>query len=163
MIGQIVSQNDSLLPYVYEEAATCGEKPLKTLKRSQEILENCLKSLNKAYVIVDGIDECPPSEKKTIASWFQTLVTSMSEDDPARMRCIFSSQNDRETGRLFKGLPSVVIKSADLLGDITTFCNIEGDKIKTKFSLPDREKQEIIQKVSCEAKGRYWMIKLDRS
>ena len=158
MIGQIVIQNDSLLPYIYEEAATCGEKPLKTLKRSQEILERCLKSLDKAYIIVDGLDECPPSEKKTIASWFQTLVNLVWEDDRARMRCIFLSQNDKETGRLFKGLPSVLIRSADLFGDIKTFCNVEGDKIKTKFLLPDREKDEIIQKVSNEAKGRYSLV-----
>lgn len=155
MIGQIVIQNDSVLPYVYEEAATCGEKPLKTLKRSQEILERSLKSLDKVYIIVDGLDECPPSEKKTIASWFQTLVSSVSEDERVRMRCLFLSQNDKETGRLFKGLPSVSIRSEDLLGDIKKFCNIEGDKIKNRFGLPDHEKEEIIQKVSYEAKGKY--------
>lgn len=160
MIGQIVLQNDSLVPYVYEKAATCGEKPLKTLKRSQDTLEVALKSLDNVYIVVDGLDECPPSEKEAIASWFQTLIHSMSEDDRANMRCIFLCQNDKETSKLFKGLPSVQIGSADLAGDIKTFCRIEGERIKNKFALSDSEKDEIVQKVSHEAKGRYSLIKV---
>ncbi|KAH0563181.1 hypothetical protein GP486_002248 [Trichoglossum hirsutum] len=160
MIGQIVLQNDSLVPYVYEKAATCGEKPLKTLKRSQDILEIALKSLDRVCIIIDGLDECPPSEKETIASWFQTLIRSMSEDDYADMKCIFLCQSDKETSKLFKGLPSVLMGSADLAGDIETFCKIEGEKIKNKFALLDPEKDEIIQKVSHEAKDMFLYAKL---
>lgn len=154
IIGQAVTQNDSLLSYVYEEAATSGEKPLNTLKRSQEILEVALKNLDKAYLVIDGVDECSPNEKKIIAPWLQTLVRSLSENDHAPMKCVFFSQNDKDTGRLFKGLPLVPIRSADLSGDIMTFCTIEAGKIQEKFSLPDSEAQEIVQKVSHEAKGK---------
>jgi hypothetical protein len=153
MIGQSVIQNDSLLPYVYEEAATSGEKPLQTLKRSQEILEKSLKSFDNVYIIVDGLDECQPREKKTIASWFHALVYSVSEDDGMKMRCLFLSQIDKETSRLFNGLPSLLIRTADLVRDIKTFCKIEGQKIKNKFALPDSETEEIIEKVSHDAKG----------
>lgn len=131
---------------------------MKTLKRSQEMLERAIKSLDKVYIIVDGLDECPPGEKKIIASWFQTLVYSISEDDKVHLRCLFLSQDDKETRILFKGLPSVQIRSQDLAGDIKTFCKIEAEKIKNKFSLSDSEKAEIIQKVSLEAKGRYLFI-----
>jgi hypothetical protein len=153
IISQAVTQNDSLLSYVYEEAATSGEKPLNTLKRSREILEVALKSLDKVYLIIDGLDECPPNEKKIIAPWLQTLVRSLSENDHAPMKCVFFSQSDKDTGKLFKGLLSVPICSADLNGDIVTFCKIEGQKIQQKFNLPDSETEEIIQKVSYEAKG----------
>jgi hypothetical protein len=159
MVGQIIVQNNSLLPYVYEMAAQSGEKPLGTLKLTKEILENCLMSLDEVYIVIDGLDECPPAEKKSIASWFQNVVDSVSEDGGGRMRCLFLSQNDKETSRLFKGLPSVLIRSADLVGDIKTFCKTEGEKIKEKFVLSDPETEKIVQKVSQEAKGRYSLIK----
>jgi hypothetical protein len=133
---------------------------LNTLKRSQEILETALNSLDKVYLIIDGLDECPPNEKKIIASWFQTLVRSLSENDHAPIKCVFFSQNDKETGRLFKGLPSVPMRSTDLSGDIMTFCTIEAGKIQEKFSLPDSEAREIVQKVSHEAKGKPLLIRI---
>lgn len=160
IISQAVTQNDSLLSYVYEEAATSGEKPLNTLKRSQEILGVALKSLDKVYLIIDGLDECPPNEKKIIAPWLQTLVRSLSENDHAPMKCVFFSQSDKEIGKLFKGLLSVPIRSADLDGDIMTFCKIEAQKIQQKFDLPDSETEEIIQKVSHEAKGKFFLTRL---
>ena len=160
IISQAVTQNDSLLSYVYEEAATSGEKPLNTLKRSQEILGVALKSLDKVYLIIDGLDECPPNEKKIIAPWLQILVRSLSENNHAPMKCVFFSQSDKETGKLFKGLLSVPIRSADLNGDIITFCKIEAQEIQQKFDLPDSEIEEIIQKVSHETKGESFLTRI---
>ncbi|KAF2178019.1 hypothetical protein K469DRAFT_601007, partial [Zopfia rhizophila CBS 207.26] len=159
LIGQIVTQHSTILSYVYEEVSKSGEKPLKTMNRSQKILDIAIRNLNNVYIIIDGLDECLPGEKRVIASWFRGLTQS-ANDDGINLRCLFSSQSDQETSKALKGLPLIHLDSSTLLADLEIFCNVEAEKIKTKFDLTDTEKRQIIEKVLNEAGGMFLYAKL---
>jgi hypothetical protein len=150
-----VRHDDILLSYVYEEAATCGERPLKTKKRAEDTLEMALKSLGQVYIVIDGLDECKVNEKSTISSWFKNVVNSECQYGSTHIRCLFLSQVDRETSKLLKFIPQFSIGHAGLARDIRVFCEIEGAKIKRKFGLPGAECAEIVERVTNEAQGKY--------
>lgn len=145
MISQILRDNDTLLPYLYESAVTHGETRLSRTKRPQEVLEVCLKSLNNVSIVIDGLDECQPEEKKKIANWFKDFIDKSSSDGFVAARCLFLAQSDQETVKLFKSLPSVNIEATDLANDIQTFCRKEGDNIKEKFDLTDTDTTVLVQ------------------
>jgi hypothetical protein len=154
-IDQTVAKDSSALQYLLDQASTCGERPLRTLKRSQEILETCLRNLKSAYIIIDGIDECNSADKKAIATFFRTSIPSL-QDDGIDVRCIFSCQSDEDTARLFRGIPALDIVGDGLNKDIKNFCKIESEAIKQIFKLSDVETEEIAEKVSTEAAGVYY-------
>jgi len=147
----VVVQEDAVLPYVAEESSRSAESPLTAIKNAQKILKTCLRSLTNIYVVIDGLDECRPGEKRTIVSWFTNLSSGL-QDDGIKFRCIFSSQSDEETSKLFRGVPSIQVDGDGLFRDIRTFCKIECENIKTNFSLSDSEADLITEQVAKEAK-----------
>lgn len=155
LIDQTVTKDPAVLQYLLIEASTCGERPLRTLKRSQEILETCLKTLKAAYVVIDGIDECSSADKKTIATFFKASVNSL-QDDGIDIRCMFSCQSDEDTAKLFRGIPALDIVGDGLKKDINNFCKIESEDIKQIFRLSNAETEEIVERVSSEAAGSYY-------
>ena len=133
------------------QASTSNERPLRTIKPSQEILEACLRSLKSVYIIIDGIDECNSADKKLIATFFKALV----QDDNIDVRCLFSCQSDEDTPKLFRSMPALDIVGDGLKNDIKNFCNIESETIQQIFNLSDAETGEIAEKVATEAAGKY--------
>jgi hypothetical protein len=154
-IDQAVTKDLAALQYLLDQASTCGERPLRTLKRSQEIFETCLRNLKSAYIIIDGIDECNSADKKAIATFFKTSIRSM-QDERVDARCIFSCQSDEDTARLFRGIPALDIVGDGLNKDIKNFCKIESEILKQRFKLPNVEREQIAEKVSAEAAGMYY-------
>ena len=152
-ITQALVLDRDLLPYIYEEASTSGESPLTTGKRARNILSDILQSFEQLHIIIDGLDECPPNEKNSIATWFQKTAKPKSDGNSAHIRCLFLSQRDRETGNLFKDIPMMNITSSDLENDIKTFCDIESRKVADKFDLNESERSSLLDKVRVEAKG----------
>jgi hypothetical protein len=111
--------------------------------------------MKSAYIIIDGIDECSPADKKGIATFFKTLTRSL-QDDCVDVRCMFSCQSDEDTARLFRGIPALDIVGDGLNKDIKNFCKIESEAIKQIFTLSNVETEEIAEKVSTEAAGMYY-------
>lgn len=159
LIQQAVCQSDDLLSFVYEEAATCGEKPLKSAARAEKVLDLALKSLGPVYIIIDGLDECDVSETPKITSWFIRYIHEETQLGNSHTRCLILSQDDKETHRLLKLVPQISITEGDVASDIKSFCKIEGSELKWKFGLAQPECDGIINRVVDEAHGKRRSIK----
>jgi len=159
LMQQAVCKNDDLLSFVYEEAAICGEKPLKSAARAEKVLDLALKSLGPVYIIIDGLDECDVSEIPRISSWFIKYIHEETQLGNSDTRCLILSQDDKVTHRLFKLVPQISITEGDLAGDIKSFCKVEGSELKRKFGLAQSECDGIINLVADEAHGKRRSIK----
>jgi hypothetical protein len=153
LIGQALLQDDSVLPYIFEQSATSGERPLSTITLSKKILETCLKSLDNVYIVIDGLDECESVERRVIATWFKDKTLAL-QDEGINIRCLFSCQSDEVTSKVFKNIPSFDIGGDGLARDIRTFCTVEGMNIKETLSLPDHDVHETVDKVCKEARSK---------
>jgi hypothetical protein len=146
-------QKKALLSYLFEEACTSGESLLESSKLAKEMLEVALKTFDKIYLIIDGLDECKKDEKILISTWFQSTINNESVDDPARLRCLFISQDDNDTCKLFKNVPTFQITSADNREDIAHFCMAWARKIQEKFELSTGDTDSLMTTVSSGADG----------
>jgi hypothetical protein len=153
-----VRHDNTLLSYVYEQAATSGQRPLKTTKCAEDVLQTALKCLGQVYIVIDGLDECNVREKSTIAAWFKNVIKGESQDRCTPIRCLFLSQIDRETGNLLKLVPQFSIGDVGLARDIRIFCKIEVAKVKRKFELPESECDKIVERVTNKAQGKYLVV-----
>ncbi|KAH8687413.1 hypothetical protein BGZ60DRAFT_363661, partial [Tricladium varicosporioides] len=160
ILAQLLNQNEDLLPYLFENASTSGEIVLGSPSLTKELLETALKSSEKLYIVIDGLDECDPPEKKAIIQWFQSVVAALPDTEFDSLRCLFISQDDGEIGKLLSKLPTIRIKPEDTRADIQTYVTIWGKEIQEKFDLPDENRKDIITAVIERADGMFLFAKL---
>ena len=154
ILAQLLNQNEDLLPYLFEKASTSGEMVLESPSLTKELLETALKSSEKVYIVIDGLDECDPHEKKAIIQWFQSVVAALPDTEFDSMRCLFISQDDGEVGKVLSKIPAIRIRPEDTKSDIQTYATIWSKKIQEKFDLPDEKREGIIATVIERADGK---------
>jgi hypothetical protein len=156
LIQQAVVQGSAehILPYVLEESAKGLGTTLTTTRDAEKILNVCIQGLSSSYVVIDGLDECKPGEKRRLVSWFTGLARRL-KDDGLGLRCLFSSQRDEETSKLYRGVPVINVESEGLALDIEKFCTMECERVKSKFSLPSSEADQMTQKVAKDADCKF--------
>jgi hypothetical protein len=154
ILAQLLRQNEDLLPYLFEKASMSGEVVLESPALTKELLETALKSSEIVYIVLDGLDECDPQEKKAIISWFQSVATSLSETEFDSIRCLFISQDDGEIGKLLSKVPAISIKPDDTRVDIEAYAAIWSKKIQDKFDLFDDRREAILLTVAERANGK---------
>ena len=132
ILAQIHVQNPQLLPYFHEQASMSGDAILTSTSVAKELLGIAIESCEKLYIIIDGVDECKPKERKEVASWFQTTLRSLEETRVDPPRCLFVSQDDGVARGDFRDLPAIKITD-DNRDDIVDFSTVWQEKIERKF------------------------------
>jgi serine/threonine protein kinase len=117
LLVQLLSQNKGLLLYFYEKCCYSGETILKSEALMEELMLFAFKNCKSAYIIIDGIDECPREERKRVVRWFRKLVEDLPINEPERLRCLFISQDDGPARKDFSGLSSITIGLEDSTND----------------------------------------------
>lgn len=153
LLAQLLKQDKDLLPYMYEKYSSCGEPLLSARDFTEELLRFSLSNCVSAYIILDGLDECPRDEIKTTVAWFRELIESLPTADPDRLRCLFVSQNG-SARKDFNGLSSVTIEACDTESDIEVFSKIQSCQLQFKLNISDEEASQIADSVSTAAEGR---------
>jgi hypothetical protein len=148
-----LQQNNDLLPFVYEKCVSSADVILESASLSSELLKTTLKSLEKAYVILDGLDECDKEERKKILSWFTSNITAVDGDNPGTLRGLFISQDEGDIRKLLSNASEIRLTAEDNQKDINSFASEWSSRICTKFDLPDNRATEIAHTVSDRAKG----------
>jgi hypothetical protein len=154
ILAQLLSQNEALLPYLFEKASTSGQVVLESPMLTKELLETALKSSEMVYIVLDGLDECDPNEKKAIILWFKSVINALPDTEFDSIRCLFISQDDGEVGNLLSGIPAISIKPEDTRLDILTYATIWSRKIQKKFDLLDDKREDILTTVVERADGK---------
>ena len=151
--GKLQQDND-LLAFFYENVAASGDESLQSIKLAKDMLTIAVQKLDKVYIILDGLDECPVKEKKLISSWFCDVVDGCYDTEAEAMRCLFISQDDNDCGKLLGRLPTVKVSSSDNNSDILAFCHSWEKQIQLKFCLSEPEVQFIGTEVTKRADGK---------
>lgn len=153
VLSQLLIQDDSLIPYLYEKTSRSGQTSLKTESLAKELLETAIKNHRKLYVIIDGIDECDRDQRKEIVSTFESLWESLPPADVDSLRCLFVSQDDSAARRDFARITKLKITESDTKQDISAYANGWSMKIKDKFVLSQDYQQFVEDMISERAEG----------
>lgn len=141
IIEQLLSQNPQLLPPCYTRYTSSGEPVLRSLSQATRLLDDMCSILSKIYIVVDGLDECQPVERKQIMDALMDTVSQCEKADPGKLRMLFVSQTFADIKRaLYNPSPSrpvprtVQILDRDNESDINTYVRIWVGRIAAKFA-----------------------------
>ncbi|KAI1175182.1 putative zinc finger protein [Nemania sp. FL0916] len=161
MLFQMLEQDRVLLNTLYPKCCRSGEKELRSEILTKDLLGIAFRSCKSAYIILDGLDECPREEQKRIINWFRELVESLPTSEPERLRCLFVSRGDGRIRNLCEGLESIKITPEHNKSDIENYNQMEASILKSNYpSLPSGTIGEIVEKISKIAKGQFLLAKL---
>jgi hypothetical protein len=156
MLAQLLNQDESLLSYLYENCVGSGQVSLVSTQLSAEILETCLKTMSKVFIVVDGIDECDFSERKTMLSFFTSLIEKIERDDmPGKIRALFVSQDENDIRKLLRTASVLRLTDSHNKSDIENYAAQWASSIQEKFGLPDGTTKYIASVVSDGSDGMY--------
>ncbi|KAG8533005.1 uncharacterized protein KY384_001787 [Bacidia gigantensis] len=160
LMSQILTQQSSVLHYLYEEASNSSEAVLSTTSKAKELLEVALKSCQSAYIVLDGLDEYSREDRKELSSWFQSVISNLLKADFGSIRCLFISQEDGFARKDLSMLSQIKITPADNKADIEAFCADWHAQIEKKFGPLREETHNVRRIVSARAQGMFLYAKL---
>ncbi|KAH7308434.1 hypothetical protein B0I35DRAFT_464056 [Stachybotrys elegans] len=157
---QLLSQDRSLLPMLYEKCSYSGETILTSPRLAEDLLSQALDHCKTAYIILDGLDECSRDALKKISQWFKRLIEDLPPSDPDRLRCLFISQDDGIARGELSSLSTIKIETKHTHLDIKEYCRVESNKLKNILGVSDEEASEIANMVADASDGLFLLTKL---
>jgi len=139
LLSHLVKGNSDLILHIYEQGnLQSGEAILLDRSMTKALLDVAVVDSQKiTYVIIDGLDECEPDERKEICSWFINRVNQLGKGDFGVLRCLFASQEDRYTKRDLGAVPSIKMFPINTRDDIKRYVMFWEKKIEDKHGKLD--------------------------
>lgn len=153
LLAQLLRYDETLLPFLYEKCVSSGQVSLVSTQLCADILETCLKTMYKIYIVVDGVDECDFSERKSILSFFTSIIEG--DDLPGKIRALFVSQDENDIRKLLRTASVLRLTDAHNKSDIESYANQWSVQIQKKFGLSDDTRKYIQSTVSNGFDGMY--------
>ena len=153
----MVIQQEHLLPFFYEEGISSGEIVLHSAKLCSKLLRYVLQNIPKAYLILDGLDECDPNERKRILEFLNDVVNICDTNKPGKLRLLITSRDEPDIKRSLSLGTAVRVTEQDTLEDIRSYvthrANLVEQKFKT-FGLNQNDREYIEQYVVDKSDGK---------
>lgn len=160
LLAQFIKQDNGLLPTIWQKSCLSSEAVLSSSTLLEELLKLAFKNCKNAYIILDGLDECPREQRKLITQYFRRLIERLPNTEADRLRCLFISQDDGIARKDFDGIADIKITPEDNQHDIENFSQVEGGKLKEIFPLTDEKVSEMVSKVTSSVKDLFLLAKL---
>ncbi|KAI1147252.1 putative zinc finger protein [Nemania diffusa] len=161
LLVQFLKHDSGLLPSFYQKSCRSGEAVLTSPALVEELLHLAFTNCKSAYIILDGLDECPRDQRKYITQWFRKLVDELPTNEPDRLRCLFVSQDDGAARKDFADLANIKIRAQDNTQDIEEYSRIEANKLKESYPsiITEAKANKIAKDVAKVANGLFLLAK----
>ncbi|KAI1076547.1 hypothetical protein F5B20DRAFT_320144 [Whalleya microplaca] len=165
LLVQLLEEDSTLAEAFYQKYHSISISEARSSYRLKEFAAELLKSQNRCFIILDGLDECPdddsPSEATRILKWFLTYIVSDGLKMGSNICLLVSGQRDGTLDRLLSGYPSIQLDILeDHLNDIHAFTQTRVSAIGHRFDLEPQEEAEIIKKVTATSEGMFLYTKV---
>jgi hypothetical protein len=141
---QLLRGNLDLAPYIFENYANKGLAP--SASRVKALLEKLLQTIPSIGIIIDGLDEYPVSDQRTILN----EMLSLSKLPGGQCRILFSNRESENINRKLNGKPTISLRdqNVDLKKDIELYVHAELDTFRDTFgnALVDIIERKIVAK-----------------
>ncbi|TEY63394.1 hypothetical protein BOTCAL_0155g00160 [Botryotinia calthae] len=161
ILSQLLSKNEVLLPYLYSECINSLSVSLISHEICMKLLEVCFETVSKSqktYLIIDGLDECEPMQRRLLLSTLVSIVQKALH--PGMFRLLIVSQNEPDIKRYLRQYSDLRLSSSCNRSDIEVYSRVWAEKIQQKFIVSDDTKTYIVKAVSEGADGMFLYAKL---
>ena len=123
---------------------------MTTTTLAERLLKLFCDELEKQYIIIDGLDECDPAQRKLVLSFFTAMVERCDEREAGKLRVLFISQDYPDIEKPLQNANAIILKltAEDNKHDIRAYVRTWAEKIKVKYEL-DNETIEDIREATC--------------
>jgi hypothetical protein len=153
ILAQLLRQDDTLLPYLYENASKSGGVSLSNVLLAKELLNTAVKNCSRLYLVLDGVDECDRENRRDVAMEFQALCESLPAEAAGSFRCLFICEDDEAARKDFTSIECLTITPADMREDIQLYATVWSRKIGEKYSLTKEKQKAIALLITDKAEG----------
>ncbi|KAK6860606.1 hypothetical protein PG995_004242 [Apiospora arundinis] len=153
LLAQLLQHDNGLLASFYQESCRSVDAVLSSQNLIEELLYLAFRECKSAYIILDGLDDCPREERRKITKWFRDLVEYAPSYESGKLRCLFISQDDGTARKDYYGLESIKIRPEDSQDDIQEYCRIEAGKLRETYPDIPVDKFNWIAKTVADSVG----------
>lgn len=148
LLMQAVTWRPELMSYFDEQRLNGGEPTIFKEQTAKKLANLVFRDGGQVYLVIDGIDECSPDDRKSILSFLSTLVREIDQESPGKLRLIVISQNEPDIGRALVNATELQIGKQLNGDDIALYVETYTRRIGSKFGL-DQDEVSALQKETC--------------
>ncbi|TLD33782.1 hypothetical protein PspLS_00694 [Pyricularia sp. CBS 133598] len=149
-----------LSPYYYDEGLTKGGVFLESVKLCKSLLRLILKNIPKAYLVLDGLDECEQDQRKQILEFMIEVTKTCDSQQPGSLRLLIFSRNEPDIRRHLSAETQIAIVPEDVQSDVETYVGYCSQLIKEKHHFLELEREYIAQHIVDGAQGMFLFANL---
>jgi hypothetical protein len=156
ILAQLAAKNEMLLNLLYKHASDDTNANLVSINTAKDLLSIALQTcdtLQKTYVVIDGLDEYDREDRKEICRWFKEFIRSLPPADLGQVRCLFISQDDGYARKDLFDCSSIQLTASNTHDDIKAYCTMWYQRIEDRFGLLDPKEQNIAEIITARARG----------
>ncbi|KAI6380633.1 hypothetical protein MCOR25_001569 [Pyricularia grisea] len=142
-----------LSPYYYDEGLAKGGLFLESIKLCKSLLKLILRNIPKAYVVLDGLDECEADQRKQILEFMIDVIKTCDGQQPGSLRLLVLSRNEPDIRRHLNAETQISTLPENIESDISIYMNYYSQLIQEKHCFEDSEREYIAQHVTDRAQG----------
>jgi hypothetical protein len=152
-LSQLLNHCRELIPYCYEKYLSSGELNLTSPALAERLLKLFLEKIPKQFIIIDGLDECNPAQRKLVLSFFTSMVDRCDEREPGKLRVLFVSQDFHDIGKALQTADVMKLTPEDNENDIKAYVHDWSKRIREKYLLNDEQIEFIQESTLIRSKG----------
>lgn len=160
ILAQLLRQNPSILPYLYDECLKSAKVTLTSSQDCIKLLGTVLQAVPRTLLVIDGIDECEQRERKALLNFFTSSITS-DDIKPGKLRGLFVSQELSDIKAALHMAESLRLTKDHNELDIRNFAVKWAARIQKRFTqMPDPAREHIVKLVCDGADGMFLFARL---
>jgi hypothetical protein len=153
LLIQLVHHHLNLIPEVYEKCTSSGEIILESIPALTALFETVFRSCTRPFIIIDGIDECEPIERKQILTYLSGIMSTIEKEGQQYAKILYTSRDEADIRKLLSMVSRREILLQDVEPDIKEYVLSMSFELQEMFELSDSWRHKIASIVSDRARG----------
>lgn len=134
ILRQLIKPGHLLLPWCHDLYLDSNQLSLFSEKSCREMLRTILLNTDRAILILDGIDECEPPDRKLLLSFVSQLLSDCGNQEPGKLRVFITSRDEPDICRHLHDYTKIEITPDDNEKDIKNYILQWRPKLQEEFT-----------------------------
>lgn len=153
MIAQLLVTNHDLLPFCHEKYTKSGETILTSMQLAKQLFEVFYDSNFKLRLIIDGLDECPETDRRALLRLLTTMIEDTASTTSGKLRVLVVSQQYNDIRKMLSSAVNLTVELEHNGDDIRNYVNHRMVEIAKRFDLDEEMKTMVAEQIFVRSAG----------
>ncbi|KAI8949690.1 hypothetical protein F4801DRAFT_590960 [Xylaria longipes] len=160
LLIQMLHHHPDLLPSCHDRRLR-GNEMLNDEVVAQALIKLFCNADMSQFIIIDGVDEIDPAQRKPLLQFFAGLVDKCDTYNPGKVRVLFLSHDIADYKQLKSESATFMQLSSDsIIKDIRKFVAKKAEEMKQELGLTDEELQHVQELTVARSDGMFLFASL---